>query len=266
MYDGPDLYTQCRFVGFKSQKYCAFAPRFAWDNNQHSTATEIHEPQLEASTKLSDLVCVMPGPGFDLSTPDRLLFNMKVTQEGVTSWLVRDHPFYTNDGLGNCVTVSTGDNPLAQCYGVRFAMALVGREWMRNQRGIEMPLARRHAAVPVKIGGAYTTSHQEDTWALVFDYEGVVNINGLNYGKPSTVGTPYKLAVSDDSMPADHACRLAQTCNPVGSSGLCLPAGGGYGLSWMAAQHFDCLCRWGNCCEAGHRCFAISSSRRLVLV
>merc|ERR1719171_720319 len=108
MYDGPDLYTQCRFVAFRSQKYCAFAPRFAWDNNQHSTATEIHEPQLEANTKLSDLVCVMPGPGFDLSTPDRLLFNIKVTQQGVTSWLVRDHPFYTNDGLGNCLTVSTG--------------------------------------------------------------------------------------------------------------------------------------------------------------
>jgi hypothetical protein len=266
MYDGPDLYTQCNFFGFSSPKYCAFSPRFSWDNNQHSTATELHEPVLEANAQLSDLVCVLPGPGFDLSTPDRMLFNMKVTQAGATSWLVRDHPFYTNDGIGNCVTISTGDNPLAQCHGVRFAMALVGRDWVRNSRNIELPLSRTHAAVPMKVGGVYTTSHPQDTWELVFDYEGAVTINNQNYGHASTVGIPYKLATRDHNIPDDHACRLPQTCNPSGSSGLCLPAGGGYGLSQIHAQHFECLCRWGNCCEAGHRCFQPSQGRRLFLV
>lgn len=268
LYDGPDLYTQCRFVGFNSPKYCAFSPRYSWDNNQHSTATEISEPVLEAGTKLSDIVCILPGPGFDLSTPDRMLFNVKVTQGGATSWLVRDHEFYTNDGIGNCETISTGDNPLAQCVGARFAMALVGREWVRNQRDIEMPLSRIHAAVPMKVGGSYTTSHPEDTWDLAFDYEGVVNINGNSFGRSSVTGVPYKLATHDGNIPEDHVCRQAQTCNPLGTSGLCLPAGGGYGHSQISPHHFECLCLWGDCCEQGHHCFKAPKevSRRLIIV
>jgi len=195
-----------------------------------------------------------------------MLFSFKVTQGGTTSWVVRDHPFYTNDGIGNCVTISTGDNPLAQCHGARFAMALVGREWVRNTQNIQMPLSRKHAAVPMKVGGRYTTSHPEDTWELVYDYEGVVIINNQAHGKAAAVGIPYKLATRDKNIPDFHACRLPQTCNPSGSSGLCLPAGGGYGPSSIDPQHFECLCRWGNCCEAGHRCFQPSTGRRLSLV
>jgi hypothetical protein len=269
MYDGPDLYTMCRFIGFQSPKYCGFSPRHAPDTNQHSTATEIYEPFLEVGTSLSDLVCVLPGPGFTLeTTPDRYLFNIKVTQGGSTSWVVRDHEFYTNDGIGSCTTISTGDNPLSQCTGARFAMALVGREWIRNQRGIQLPLFRTHAAVPVKIGGTYTTSHPEDDWALVHDYEGVVTMNGKAFGKTGAVGVPYKLANYDDSIPDDHDCRLPQTCNPPGSSGLCLPAGGGFGYYPISAHHLECLCRWGDCCEEGKRCFTASGElrqRRLAL-
>jgi len=61
MYDGPDLYTQCQFFGFSSHKYCAFSPRFSWDTNQHSTATELHEPTVEADTQLSDLSVFFQG-------------------------------------------------------------------------------------------------------------------------------------------------------------------------------------------------------------
>jgi hypothetical protein len=147
-------------------------------------------------------------------------------------------------------------------------MALVGREWIRNQRGIQLPLFRTHAAVPVKIGGTYTTSHPEDDWALVHDYEGVVTMNGKAFGKAGAVGVPYKLANYDDSIPDDHDCRLPQTCNPPGSSGLCLPAGGGFGYNPISAHHLECLCRWGDCCEEGKRCFTASGElrqRRLAL-
>jgi len=257
LYDGPDMYAHCKFVGYSSPRYCAFAPRSSWDNNQHATATEIFEPIIESGTQLNDLVCVLPGPGFDLNTPDRLLFNIKVTQAGQTSWLVRDHPFYTSDGIGSCTTISTGNNPLAQCTGVRFAMAMVGREWARNQNGEQLKLSRSAAALPVKIGGTYWTSHPEDTSALAYDYEGIVTINGVAWGKSSTIGVPYKLQPKDGSVPNDHKCRSASTCNPSGSSGLCIPSGGGYGYQNPRLDHFDCVCFSGDCCQAGHRCFAV---------
>merc|ERR1711957_708426 len=76
-------------------------------------------------------------------------------------------------------------------------------------------------------------------------------------GKSSTMGVPYKLHPKDDSIVNDHRCRTASTCNPSGSSGLCVPSGGGYGYQNPLRDHFDCVCFSGDCCQAGHRCFGV---------
>lgn len=269
LYDGPDLFAHCTFVGFRSTKYCAFSPRYSWDNNQHATATELFEPILEEGTQLADLVCVLPGPGFSLSTPDRLLLSLKITQEQQTSWLIRDHPFYTQDGHGTCTSIGTDDNPLAHCRGVRFALGMVGDAWVRNEDGVELPLQRSNAAVPMKVGARYTTSHPGATNLLAYGYEGQVHINGVMFGASPINGVAYKLQFQDSEIPVDHRCRASSTCNRHGTSGICVPSGGGYGLRSPTAVHFDCVCFVGNCCEPKKRCFyadAVGTSRRLTIV
>lgn len=271
LYDGPDLFAHCTFIAFRSTKYCAFSPRYSWDNNQHATASELLEPIIEQGTKLSDLICLLPGPGYALwSTPDRLLFSFKVTQDMQTSWVVIDHPFYTADNIGTCITISrASDNPLSQCTGVRFAIGMVGDAWVRNQNGDQLTLYRKGAAVPMKVGGRYTTNSDGETWGLAYDYEGQVYINGRAYGSVPSQGVAYKLQFRDSDIPDDHRCRSSKTCNPAGTSGLCVPFGGGYGLWRPSAEHFDCVCFSGRCCEAGKRCFVAKGtgvgSRRLQL-
>jgi hypothetical protein len=271
LYDGPDLFAHCTFVGFRSTKYCAFSPRYSWDNNQHATATELFEPILEEGTQLTDLVCVLPGPGFSLSTPDRLLLNLKITEDAQTSWLVRDHPFYTQDGRGTCTSIGTADNPLAHCKRVRFALGMVGDDWVRNEKGVELQLQRRNAAVPMKVGGYYTTSHPEATSLLAYGYEGQVHINGIAFGALPTNGLAYKLQFQDAAISADHKCRVSSTCNRLGTSGICVPSGGGYGSQSPQTDHFDCVCFVGDCCEPEQRCYTAPSgmtgtNRRLTVV